>query len=191
MKEWKSHLAWTPMDVITEKYGFLNSVSNARREWVEDYVKKAQSLPISYVKKISYKRCCPFWHFFPSVRTSQWHTFSQVLIGEKMDFTCVEPMKSDSCSHLVLQDFTRKHGTSHSVKVDNTKTEKGIKWNEHCRQLHIKHKFTEPFRPWHKHAEHGIYYLSVMVHRIIRENNAPCTQHHWIQCSCTWVRNHM
>ena len=48
--------------------------------------------------------------------------------GEKTDFTHVEPMKTDSCSHIVLQDFTRKNGMSHAIKTNNARAETGAKW---------------------------------------------------------------
>ena len=124
------------------------------------------------------------------MRISQGHTCSQIFIGEKKDFMHIESIKSESCSHLTLQDFTRKHGISHTIKNDNTKTQKGAKLTEHCRKLHIKQKFTEPFHPWQNYAEHGIYDLSVMVRRTIREHKIPYTQHHWVQRWCAEVRYH-
>ena len=45
--------------------------------------------------------------FFPSLRTSQGHTCSQMFIGENTDFMHVEPMKSESASFMALRNFTR------------------------------------------------------------------------------------
>ena len=50
----------------------------------------------------------------------------------------VEPMKSESCSALALQDFTRKHGIPRTIKTDNARIEAGTKWTEQCCRLHVK-----------------------------------------------------
>ena len=36
-------------------------------------------------------------------------------------------MKSESCSELALQDFIRKHGITHTIKADNSRTETGAR----------------------------------------------------------------
>ena len=101
----------------------------------------------------------------------------------------VEPMKSESCSELTLQDFTRKHGVPHTIKTDDVRIETGTKWMEHCRRLHAKQKHAEPHSPWKNYAEHGINCLRVMVRRAIRQCSMPCTQHHWDKHWCVEIRN--
>ena len=90
-------------------------------------------------------------------------------------------MKLESCSHLALQDFTTKHGTLHSIKIYDDRTENGTKWTEEYRLLHMKQHFTELYSPHQNYAEHGAHVLSVVVRRPIRECNVTHSQHHWAQ----------
>ena len=80
----------------------------------------------------------------------------------------VDPIKSESCSELALEYFTRKYGVPDTIKTDNARTETGTKWTEHCRRLHVKKNHTEPHSPWQNYIEHGINCLSVTVRRTMR-----------------------
>ena len=119
--------------------------------------------------------------FFLSTKLAQGHTCSQIFIGERTDFVHVELMKLESCSYIALQDFLRKHGLSHSIKTDNTRTETGTKWTEECHRRHIKQYFTELRNPQQNYTEHSVHVLSVIVQRTIREYGILYSQYHWIQ----------
>ena len=116
--------------------------------------------------------------FFSSARMSQNHTCSQMFIGETTDYMHAELLKSELSSFLALQDFTRKHRISHTIKTDNARTETAVKWTEHCRRHHIAQKYTEPRHPWQNYTEHAIRDLSVMVRRTMRKHKIPLIHHH-------------
>ena len=79
-----------------------------------------------------------------------------MFIGKKTDFMYIEPIKTESCSHITLQDFTHKHGIPHIIKTDNARTETGVKWTGHCCQYYIAQKFTESLHLWQNYTEYAI-----------------------------------
>ena len=58
-----------------------------------------------------------------------------------------ETVKSESCSHLALQYFTRLHDIPKAIKSDNASTETGQKWTEHYRKHQIVQNITELYQP--------------------------------------------
>ena len=127
--------------------------------------------------------------FFPSVTTNRNETCSQLFFGRNSDYMFVQPMKTESHSHVALQDFGRQVGIPTCIKTDNAKTEIGKKWTEWCRTYLVKSKFTEPKHPWQNLSEQGIGDLSRMVKRCMKEFGAPLDRHGWCQLWCCRVRN--
>ena len=127
--------------------------------------------------------------FFPSVNTSQNETCSQLFIGKDTDFMYVKPMKTESHSHVALQDFGRQIGLPKGIKTDNAKTEIGRNWTDWCRKYMVQTTFTEPHHPWQNLAEQGIGDLGRMVRRCMRAFGAPLSRHGWCQKWCCQVRN--
>ena len=129
--------------------------------------------------------------FFPSTTSIDGHTCSQLFLGRDTDYMYVQPMKTESHSHVALQDFGRKVGLPIGIKTDNAKTEIGSNWTNWCRQYCVSTKFTEPHSPWQNVAEQGIGDLGRMVRRCMSEFEAPLSRHSWCQKWCCDVRNHL
>ena len=177
-KEWQRRLAGAPIDVITKTLGCATQLAMHVECETRSITRKHMVSRFPMLKNHRRNDIVHSDTFFPSTKSAQGHTCSQLFIGERTDFIHVEPMKSESCSHLALQDFLRKHGIPHSIKTDNARTETGTKWTEECRRRHINQYFTEPRNPQQNYAEHGVHVLSVMVRRTIREHGIPYSQHH-------------
>ena len=94
--------------------------------------------------------------FFPTIKSREGHTCSQLFIGRETDYMYVQPLKRESHSFTALQDFGRKVGLPRGLKTDNAQTEVGTKWTEWCRNFCVDTKFTEPHSPWQNIAEQGI-----------------------------------
>ena len=118
---------------------------------------------------------------FPSTTSISGDTCSQMFIGQDTDFMYVQPMRTESHSHVALKDFGRSVGLPLAIKTDNAKTEIGEDWKSWCRTNVVDSKLTEPHSPWQNFAEQGIGDLGRMVSRCMKQFDAPLSRHNWCQ----------
>ena len=138
IKEWKRRLAVDPDNVIAKIIRCTTQQSMQVERESRSIARKHRISRFPILKKYRRDDIVHSNKKFPSIRSAQGHTCSQVFIGEKKYFMHVELMKSESCSALALQDFTRKYGTPHTIKTCNTRIEIGTNWTEHYYRLHTK-----------------------------------------------------
>ena len=191
MEEWRNRLALAPDDVIRKT--FQATTQMAPTVEVENRLipRQHHKSRFPFLKE---KRLNDEFHsdtFFPTVKSNQGHTCSQIFLGKNTDYMSVYPMKRESHSFVALQDFGRTIGLPRGIKTDNAKTEVGSKWTGWCRHYCVDTKFTEPRHPWQNMAERGIGDLGRMVKRCIRKFGAPLSRHAWCQKWCCDVRNHL
>ena len=189
MEEWRKRLALAPEDVVRKTFEATTqlsmSVEAENRVIPRDHYKSR--FPFLREQRINDE-----FHsdtFFPSITTNKNETCSQLFFGKESDYMFVQPMKTESHSHVALQDFGRQVGLPKCIKTDNAKTEIGNKWTDWCRTYMVKSKFTEPKHPWQNLSEQGIGDLARMVKRCMRAFDAPLSRHGWCQLWCCKVRN--
>ena len=129
--------------------------------------------------------------FFPSIKTNDGNTCSQIFLGRNTDYMHVGLMKSESHTTQALQDFSREIGLPKELKSDNAATETGFEWNNWCRKYCIKSTTTEPHSPWQNASERGIGDLGRMVKRVMKKFDAPLSRHEWCQLHYVRIRNHL
>ena len=189
LQEWRKRLALAPEDVVRKTFEATTqlsmSVEAENRVIPRDHYK-------SRFPFLRERRLNDEFHsdtFFPSVNTNKNETCSQLFFGQNSDYMFVQPMKTESHSHVALQDFGRQVGIPKCLKTDNAQTEVGKKWTDWCRTYMVKTKFTEPKHPWQNLSEQGIGDLARMVKRCMRAFDAPLSRHGWCQLWCCKVRN--
>ena len=186
---WRKRLALAPEDIVRKTFEATTqlcmSVEAENRVVPRDHYKSR--FPFLRERRINDE-----FHsdtFFPSVTTSKNETCSQLFFGKESDYMFVQPMKTESHSHVALQDFGRQVGIPKCIKTDNARTEMGKKWTDWCRTYMVQSKFTEPKHPWQNLAEQGIGDLARMVKRCMKAFDAPLSRHGWCQLWCCQVRN--
>ena len=189
IEQWRKRLALAPEDVVRKTFQATTqlamSIEAENRVVPRDHYKSR--FPFLRERRINDE-----FHsdtFFPSVTTNKNETCSQLFFGKESDYMFVQPMKTESHSHIALKDFGRTVGIPRCIKTDNAKTEIGNKWTEWCRKYMVQSKFTEPKHPWQNFSEQGIGDLARMVRRCMRAFNAPLNRHGWCQSWCCRVRN--
>ena len=191
MNQWRKRLAMAPEDVIRKTFESTTQMSMNIEAENRTIGRRHYKSRFPFLRE---KRLNDVFHsdtFFPTIKSREGHTCSQLFIGRETDYMYVQPLKRESHSFTALQDFGRKVGLPRGLKTDNAQTEVGTKWTEWCRNFCVDTKFTEPHSPWQNIAEQGIGDLGRMVKRCMREFNAPYNRHAWCQKWCADVRNHL
>ena len=130
---WRKRLAFAPDDVL--KKTFLATTQMAMNVEAENRVcgRRHYKSRFNFLKE---KRINDVFHsdtFFPTIKSNNGDTCSQLFIGRNTDYMKVYPMRKESHSFRALQDFSRSVGVPKCIKTDNATTETGLRWTNFCR----------------------------------------------------------
>ena len=127
--------------------------------------------------------------FFPSVKSAQGHTCSQMFVGQQSLRWDVYPLKTEAHNYQALQDIARNEGVPNVVRSDNAQSETDTEWSDFCRKQCISQQTTIPHSPWMNFTERHIGSLGGMVRNCHRAFKIPYKYHNWTQRWCCDVHN--
>ena len=191
LHQWRERLGMAPEEVVKRTLGSTTQL--AMNVEIENRMVGRQHYK-SRFPFLREKRLNDDFHtdtYFPSVKTNDGNTCSQMFIGRNTDYMYVNLMRSESHASKALQDFGRNIGIPRSIKSDNAAAETGMEWTQWCRKFRVKTTTTEPHSPWQNKAERGIGDLARMVKRVMEKYNVPLSRHGWCQLHCVDIRNHL
>ena len=170
------------LDATTQSY--LNIPGDGREEPLHNFVSRAPGLCLPRQKETVASDT-----FFPLVVSNRGNTCSRMFHVLTSKFWAIYPLKTESRNTEALQDYTRTHGCMSVLKTNNTQSELGKGWTNHCKSHCIEQQTTEPHHPHQNPVEHQIGDLAVMVKRCMKEFQCLLRKHDWMQKWCVDVHN--
>ena len=191
LEKWQDNLGLAPDDVIRKTFDATTQLAMNVEIENRTIGRKHYKSRFPFLRE---KRLNDEFHtdtYFPSEKTSDGKTCSQMFIGRNTDFMKIYLMKTESHCGEALQDFGREIGVPRAIKTDNARAETGYDWTKWCRTYRVKSSTTEPHSPWQNKSERGIADLSRMVKRTMKKFDVPLSRHGWCQLHCANIRNHL
>ena len=185
--EWRRRLAMIPEDVVRKTLAntthfYLNPAIDTRQDPRRELLSHRPGLRLKRRNEVVGTDT-----FFPSVKTAQGHTCSQLFVGQNSRRWDVFPLKTESQNYRALQDVSRTQGVANVIRSDNAASEMDKEWTDFCRTYCTEQQTTLPHSPWMNFAERNIGTLGAMVRNCHRAFKIPYKYHNWTQrwcCDC-------
>ena len=122
LQQWQDRLGLAPDDVIRKTFGATTQLA------MNVEIENRQIGRQHYKSRFPFlreKRLNDEFHtdtFFPSIKTNDGNTCSQIFLGRNTDYMHVGLMKSESHATQALQDFSREIGLPKELKSDHAAT---------------------------------------------------------------------
>ena len=110
---------------------------------------------------------------FPTAKSSRRNTCSQLFMGTVSYRWSVYPLGKESQNGTAFKYYSSQVGVPPVLNTDNSKSEIGGKWTDHCQQHCIKKTTKEPHYTWENPAEPNIWQLVSIVRNVMREFDVP------------------
>jgi hypothetical protein len=123
LAEWRRRLAMLPEDVVRKTldnttHFYLNPSIENRQDPRREILSHRPGLRWNRRNEVVGTDT-----FFPSVKTAQGHTCSQIFVGQKSLRWDVFPLKTEANNYKALQDVSRNQGVANVIRSDNAASE--------------------------------------------------------------------
>ena len=139
------------------------------------YKRRAAALHPKRVKGTCYSDT-----FFSTIQSIRGFTCVQLFVYSLADYIFVKPLKKEKFSHSALLESITQVGAPQQMYTDNSKTQKGNKWEVTLANLFVWHKFCAPHKQNQNKAERKIQDVKNRVIDTLYKAQAPLV--FWCYC---------